>query len=330
MNKREILDVKIDFCRNMLEYKKCVEGNYKTINSLSDAIDSFKNLGILKDININRSDAIMHNKLTETIKYFKKYNMDPFFFYDALSNSYYGANFYTRYILLYLSDLILEMHGYLDKMVDELSYLTKDVEKLTRHIFKIAISSLRGGNMILDNKDCQEKIERVREEYQHYQDKLNELYAFDIRENYLKIVDMVLNQVFKKENVDKIDFSTAIFVQYNIDVEYLKKMGKNDDISSLRDLYLKRLEEFNMDANILDREIEPYFTSIFPISDEILEYSKLNSTELYNLLIDLEKEMYSLLGSGEFTGDAVKDIADLMEMTCQIEILKEQEKKLKK
>lgn len=329
MKKREILDAKINFCCNMLEYKKCVEGNYKMINRLGDIIDSFKKLGVLKDININRSDTIMHNKLTETIKEFKKLDIDPFFFYDTSSDKYYLANFYSEYILFYLSILILEMHECLDKLVDELSFLTKDIEKLTKHVFKIAISFIRGGNMILDNKDCQEKIDRIREELKQYQDKLNELYEFDIKRDYLNIVDRNLKQMFKEENLTKVDFKIAIFVLYNIDEDYLKKIGKEENISTLREMYLKQLKDARMDESILDGDIEPYFTSLSPDSEEILEYCKLNASELYDLLLELENERFSLLSSGEFTRDAPKDIADLMLMTNELE-QQEENKKLKK
>lgn len=330
MKKIEILNAKIDFCRNMLKYKRCVEGNYRTINNLVETIEVFKRLGVLEDINVNRSDTIMHNKLMETLKDFKKHDIDPFFFCDSSSNDYYPASFYTRYILLYLSDNILLMHGYLDKIVNELSLLTKDMEHITRHFFKIIFSSIRGGNMILEDRNCQEKMNHIREEYYHYQDKLNELYEFDVKKDYFNIIRMVLDNVFKEENKDKLDFATAIFMQYNIDVDFLNKIGREDELSTLKELYLKHLEEFKMSSDILDGEFEPYFTSILPISEEIFEYSKLSSKELYDLLVDLESQKVMLMSGGEFTGDAPKDIADLMMIASEIESIKEQEKKLKK
>lgn len=324
MNKIDILEAKIEFCRYMLEYKSAVENNYKSVNNLNEIIELFKELGILNDINISRSDTIMNNKLMEIIKVFEKFDIDPLFFYNVSSNDYYPVGFLTRYVMLYLSDLILEMHNYLHEMINDLYLLTGNAKKLSNNLFKIVISTIRGGNMISENKDCQEKIEHIREEYRHYQDKLNELHEFDIKKDYLDIVKMNLHQVFIPENASKIDFQTAIFVHYNMWLEYLNRIGRGEDIDSLRKLYIDYIQELNLDLSVLDGDLEPYFTNLLPESEEILQYAKLNSWELANLLFNLESQRIILVSEGELTGDAPKDIANLMLVENHFD---EQEKK---
>lgn len=329
MNKIEILDAKIDFCRNMLEYKKCIESNHKAVSDITEIINDLKRHGVFKDINFNRSDAIMHNKLIETIKEFKKQNVDPCFFYDKPSDDYFLANFYTSYILLYLSDIILAIHIYLSKIVDELSFMAKDMEKLTKHFIRIVIKSLLGGNMILEDSKCQERIKNINEAYQGYQDKLDELYAFDVRKDYLKIANMILDRVFIEENKGRLNFDEAILIQYNIDTEFLTKMDREEDLPVLKELYTKRLNEYGMDTSILDGEKELYFSKILPETEEIFEYTKLNSEELAKLFTELEWQKFTSIISGGLTGNAPKDVANLMQVANQLEEVKGPEKKLK-
>ncbi len=320
MNKLEVIDAKIEFCRYILEYRKCFEANYDLVNKLNDTFLEYKKLGVLKGVSFNRSDAIMHNKLALTLKEFKKRDIDPVFFYDKAANDYYVGNFYIRYIITYLNNIVIEMYKHFHKTIDELDCFTKDTKKLANHFIKIAITAIKGGNLILEDEKCREDIERILYEAKMYQEKLDELYAFDIREDYFKIVQMILDTIFKNNNRDT--FVEAIIVQYNVDVDYLTKMGLENKLSGLKEIYLEYLNAFHIDASILDFELEPYFTSTLPETNEIMELVKLQTPDLTNLLNELKYQKLTLLASGDASMNAPKDIADVLALTNGISKLK--------
>lgn len=327
MNKLERINAKIEFCSNILEYKKCFESNYQLINKINDTLKLFKGLGVLEEINVERADAIIHNKLSSTLKEFIDNDMDPIFFYDQDSNEYFPGNFYIRYILSYLSSMVLEIHQNLDSLINGILVLTLDVKKLNKHVLKEIIVSIMGGNMILEDKKCLEDIDVILKEYKKYKDKLDELYVFNIKKDYLKIVEMRLELIFKEKNREKLDFESAINLHYNIDVDYLTKIGRAEDIVYLREIYIKHLQAFNMSFDILDRDSEPYFASILPETEEVLEYTKLSSQELSQVLLKLFCERLELLSSGVPTGDAPRDIAQCMVLSNEMDKIREQGKK---
>lgn len=313
MKELEVLDLEIEFCYSLLEYRKYFESNLELVNKLNDTLDNFKKLGILQDVRLKRADTIMHNKLYATLKEFKKYNIDPLYFYDQASGDNYVSNFYSRYILAYLNRLVIEMYNHFNNAIDQLDVLTKDVKKLTNHFIKILISSVSGGNLILEDRRCLEDIELFKYEAHMYNTLLEKIYDFDIRRDYFEVVKMTLELINKSKCKDNREY--AIMIQYNVDAEYLIKMGLPDKIADLRKIYIDYLNSIGISINILDFELEPYFINILPDSVKVMDYAKLNSQELKEKIRELENQKLMLLATGYSSGDAAKDAADVILLT---------------
>lgn len=289
MSEKELRDGKIGFLTGLYQFKVLEETLIKCIKDLSVWIEEYHKIQVLENIPTKDLSKMITNKYMFLLNDLKKCNFDLMLFYDEESDSLYAPNFFSGMILKHFSIRLNRIHACLAELIDTCDELDKRLCIMEKRKLRILLSIIEGKKYYSFDKKAVECENKITEKYKELIDELNIYYNESIRDNYINLVEEKLKGSFENlpNNLEK--FAEDLETIYEVDVDFLRFIGREEEIKRVRELYIKYMSSKGLDTSRIVESIETrHFISPKPEIFDPNQYLHSNAGELSRAVFELE------------------------------------------